>query len=217
MSRPENWEPCYSIAQMRAWEDAVVAAGGSYRQLMEYAGGHSARLLQAHCAAGSRVLVLCGPGNNGGDGLVLARWLAEAGWPVTVAWAAGAPQSALARLNRDLLPDSVTRLSAEAALAALPAQDVVVDAVFGTGYRGDLPPAVAALTAAANRAPVWRMALDIPSGIHGDSGQIAEHTFQAALTCVFQAFKPAHRLASVQACCGRLCRVDLTTPPAEMA
>ena len=71
--------PVYTVAQMRAWEDAAVAAGGSYAALMENAGARAAADLFSRFETAQRLLVLCGKGNNGGDGLVLARHWAEAG------------------------------------------------------------------------------------------------------------------------------------------
>ena len=74
----------YTVAQMRAWEDAAVTAGSSYATLMENAGARAAADLFFRFEAPQRLLVLCGKGNNGGDGLVLARHWAQAGWPAAV-------------------------------------------------------------------------------------------------------------------------------------
>lgn len=201
MSAPE-----YTVAQMRAWEEGVVAAGGSYAGLMENAGGRAAADLVTRLAAPQRVLVLCGPGNNGGDGWVLARHLALRGWPVLACALGEGRPSPLNRANRAALPSCVAQVLDP--LLWLPECPVVVDAVFGTGFNGDLPSAVARVfQAACAAAQTLRVALDMPSGVHGDSGRMAAHSFAAALTYAFQARKPAHRLAAAQ--CGTVVCINL--------
>ncbi|MCP2040194.1 NAD(P)H-hydrate epimerase [Neisseria sp. HSC-16F19] len=196
----------YSIAEMRAWEDAAVAAGGSYAGLMENAGARAAAALAVRCGTPQRTLVLCGHGNNGGDGWVLARHLAARGWPVLACLLTAGAASPLNRDNHAALPSQVAQVADP--LLWLPECSVVVDAVFGTGFDGDLPPAVARVFQAANAAThSLRVALDIPSGVHGDSGRAAPHSFAAALTYTFQARKPAHRLAAAQ--CGEVVCINI--------
>ena len=101
----------YTTEQMRAWEDAAVAAGGSYAQLMENAGSRAAADLRARFDSPQHLLVLCGKGNNGGDGLVVARHWAQSGWPVTVCLLLGDTWSPLGAANLASLPP------AEAAVA----------------------------------------------------------------------------------------------------
>lgn len=200
MNSPDT--PIYTIAQMRAWEHAVVAAGSSYVQLMENAGSRAAADLVTRFRQPQPVLIVCGKGNNGGDGLVMARHLAAAGWAVTVCLLLGGALSPLSALNRALLPADMPVLDATTLLRRLPENGVVIDAVFGTGYRGDLPFQAAQCLQALNCQPIYRVALDIPSGIHGDSGSVATDSFCAHLTYVFQALKPAHLMAAVAAYCG---------------
>ena len=196
----------YTVAQMRAWEDAAVTAGSSYATLMENAGARAAADLLSRFEAPQRLLVLCGKGNNGGDGLVLARHWAQAGWPAAVCLLLGENLSPLSAANLANLPPSVQRLPPE----RLPESDVVVDAVFGTGYSGELPAAVAMLMRQINRQSGCKVALDMPSGINSDHGHIAADSFCAHITYAFQALKPAHRLPEVQAYCGDIVCLSIT-------
>ncbi len=196
----------YTVAQMRAWEDAAVTAGSSYATLMENAGARAAADLFSRFEAPQRLLVLCGKGNNGGDGLVLARHWAQAGWPAAVCLLLGENLSPLSAANLANLPPSVQRLPPE----RLPESDVVVDAVFGTGYSGELPAAVAMLMRQINRQSSCKLALDMPSGINSDHGHIAADSFCAHITYAFQALKPAHRLPEVQAYCGDIVCLSIT-------
>ena len=196
----------YTVAQMRAWEGAMVAAGSSYATLMENAGARAAADLFSRFEAPQRLLVLCGKGNNGGDGLVLARHWAQAGWPAAVCLLLGENLSPLSAANLANLPPSVQRLPPE----RLPESDVVVDAVFGTGYSGELPAAVAMLMRQINRQSGCKVALDMPSGINSDHGHIAADSFCAHITYAFQALKPAHRLPEVQAYCGDIVCLSIT-------
>ena len=196
----------YTVAQMRAWEDAAVTAGSSYATLMENAGARAAADLFSRFEAPQRLLVLCGKGNNGGDGLVLARHWAQAGWPAAVCLLLGENLSPLSAANLANLPPSVQRLPPE----RLPESDVVVDAVFGTGYSGELPAAVAMLMRQINRQSGCKVALDMPSGINSDHGHIAADSFCAHITYAFQALKPAHRLPVVQAYCGDIVCLSIT-------
>lgn len=198
-----------SIAQMRAWEDAAVAAGSSYAQLMENAGAGAAADVCRRFDQPQAAWIVCGQGNNGGDGLVMARYLAEVGWPVTVCLLQGSVSSTLAR-------DNLARLSTTSVCVVDKAVDwrsiqahVLVDAVFGTGFRGHLPSQVAQCMAQLALLDAFKVALDMPSGIHGDNGTVAEYTMAADVTYVFHALKTAHTLKHVAALCGELVRIDL--------
>ena len=133
-------------AAMKIAESAAVEQGSSYLELMERAGAGAAKRILALVDVTERpVLVLCGKGNNGGDGLVVARHLAQAGGKATVLFLMGRELSALSRSNLYALEGlPVTLLDG----ASLPEEErnglfrsagVVVDAVFGTGFSGDLP------------------------------------------------------------------------------
>lgn len=196
-----------TIAATRAAEFAAVARGSTFDQLMEQAGFAACQHLLKRPVSFSSIWILCGKGNNGGDGLVMARHLAAAGKHVTVSLVQDAVTSELAQLNQQRLPDAV--VVRPTAIALLQEYDVVVDAVFGIGFAGDLPPDIAAVFHACQLRPSISVALDLPSGIHGDSGHIAAHSFRADLTYAFANYKPAHHLPAVQAYCGDIVVLDI--------
>jgi len=131
-----------------------------------------------------RTLVLLGPGNNGGDGKVAARFLSEAGWPVTLAPVA-------------------TTTAAQVAGAGL-----VIDAVFGAGLSRDISAPVADLLRAARRL----VAIDVPSGVDGATGAIRGFAPQAELTVTFFRLKPGHLLYPGRGLCGKILLRDIGLP-----
>ena len=158
--------------------DALAIAGGiPGDRLMEAAGRAVARAARRRFRP-CRTLVLAGPGNNGGDGYVAARLLEQAGWPVAVA-ALAPPRpgsdaaTAAARWRGPMLPFT----PAEAARAGL-----VIDAVFGAGLTRAVEGLVAEVLGAVN-APL--LAVDVPSGLDGATGQLRGFAPQAALTVTF--------------------------------
>ena len=179
--------PVLDAAETRA---AEAATGIAALDLMERAGMLAARAIVAFAAPRSAVVV-CGTGNNGGDGYVVARHLAAAGVAVTVA-ATGAPATPAAAAMR-------ARWGGVSALAEAPPAVVLVDAVLGIGRTRPLEPDVArALARLAVNARV--VALDVPSGLDADDG--TGDSPAAGLTVAFGSLKPAHLLAAPR--CGRV-------------
>ncbi|MGD9559193.1 MAG: NAD(P)H-hydrate epimerase [Oscillospiraceae bacterium] len=179
-----------TAAEMRAAEEAAVAAGTSFETLMENAGRAAAEEIARLAAARGlekSMLLLCGKGNNAGDAFVVARLLAARGWRAQVLLLCGEKMSALARLNWQRLPPSVEKAMPCTANFGV---GVLVDGVFGTGFSGRLPPGVQRVFTQANAADAARVALDLPSGLDCDSGAVAPDTFCAALTVTFGAYKP---------------------------
>ena len=185
--------------------DALAIAGGiPGDRLMEAAGravAHAARRRFRPC----RTLVLAGPGNNGGDGYVAARLLEQVGWPVAVA-ALAPPRpgsdaaTAAARWRGPMLPFT----PAGAARAGL-----VIDAVFGAGLTRAVEGLVAEVLGAVN-APL--LAVDVPSGLDGATGQLRGFAPQAALTVTFFRLKPGHLLLPGRALCGETILADIGLP-----
>ena len=187
-----------TAASMRALETAEIRAGRvSGETLMERAGeGLLSAVLGRwpELAEGKRrAVILCGPGNNGGDGFVLARLLAGRGWRVSC-FLLGNPGKLPpdAALNLDRWQGTVRPLS-EAPQALAEPPDLAVDALFGTGLaRPFTPPrGLAAALAPCPR----RLAVDIPSGLCADSGRILGQALPADLTVTFHSAKPGHYLA----------------------
>jgi len=193
--------PILTADAMRAAERRSIDAGTSVEQLMERAGAALAEA--AYRFAGPMpALILCGPGNNGGDGYVAARHLAERGVEVRVA-ALSDPASDAARWARGRWGD-VEALSDDTASAPL-----VIDALFGTGLKRGLEPAAVQQLSRLCDAAVASIACDLPSGIETDSGAELSPVPIFDLTVTFGALKPAHRLHPAMHKCGRLVLADI--------
>ena len=193
--------PILTAAAMRAAEARAIAAGTSETLLMERAG---AALAQAAWSIAGPVetLVLCGPGNNGGDGYVAARHLAQRGMTVRVA-ALGEPKSDAAKWARQGWEGAVEPFGNARS------GPLLIDCLFGTGLKHGLEDAVAEqLSALRNKAHV-AIACDLPSGVESDSGALlsAVPSFDATIT--FGALKPAHRLMPAMPFMGRLILADI--------
>ncbi len=197
----------YTAAQMRAAENAAVARGISLLQLMENAGQGAAQEILHRFPNMKRVLMVCGKGNNGGDALVMARGLAAHGVASDVVFLLGDTLSELAQINRAQLPTDTRILSADT--VCLNDYDVLVDAVFGTGFAGDLPASVASFFRQLNAAAAHKVALDIPSGMNCDSGAVSPDTFRADITYAFGAYKPAHLMTAALPYCGEVCCISI--------
>ncbi len=228
-----------TAARIRAIESAAIASGAvTGLDLMARAGAEAVAAALAAwpaLAAGRRrAVVLCGPGNNGGDGFVMARLLRERGWDVNVflfgeparmppdartahdAWAAQGPVRPLAEL------DAWVR-----AMAAADRPDLWVDAMFGTGLARPLPAEVGRALEAAGRAAAAGgarvVAVDMPSGVDADTGRVMFaprpdagppfRPLQADLTVTFHAAKPCHAAGEGRAFCGRVVVADIGLGP----
>ena len=192
-----NERPILTADAMRAAEQAAIDGGASVEQLMERAGAALAEA--AYRFAGPMpALVLCGPGNNGGDGYVAARHLAERGVEVRVA-ALAEPKSDAAKWARSQWQGDVETLMGETAAAPL-----VIDALFGTGLKRALETTgVEQLSRLCKSAEV-RIACDLPSGVETDGGAELSPAPTFDMTVTFGALKPAHLLHPAMHKCGRL-------------
>ena len=207
-----------SVSQSYAADKGADAAGISGLTLMEAAGAAIAHAIEVRWEK-RPVLVLAGPGNNGGDGFVVARLLKKAGWPVTVCLLG--ERAALkgdAATNAKRWRSKVQPL--EAALDTLASLDdmeslLVVDALFGAGLSKPLRGAAKSLAEILNiqqgegRAPAV-VSVDMPSGVNGDTGRIAPGVaFSADLTVTFCRLKPGHLLMPGRAHCGEVVVADI--------
>ncbi|PWL73005.1 MAG: NAD(P)H-hydrate epimerase [Clostridiales bacterium] len=199
-----------TAAEMRQAEARAVQNGTSYEQLMENAGVQAAQQLTRTHAGAPRILFLCGKGNNGGDALVMARLLTLKGWAVSVSLLCGEQLSELAVLNRSRLPEQVRILPPDDSLyGEITRADLLVDAVFGIGFHGELPEPVRIVFREANASNAERIALDLPSGINSDTGEQSTDSFRADQTFTFGAYKPALLLDSCQPFCGEIICLDI--------
>jgi len=194
--------PILTAAAMRAAEQAAIDAGTSVAQLMERAGAALAEA--AYRFAGPLpALILCGPGNNGGDGYVAARYLAERGIQVRVA-ALAEPASATAQAARAQWDGAVEPLTESTEPAPL-----LIDALFGTGLKRGLDEPAAQHLSRLCSAAVARVACDLPSGVESDGGAELGDVPDFDLTVTFGALKPAHRLSPAMQRCGRVALADI--------
>ena len=187
--------------RMRAAEQAAIDRGTSAELLMERAGAALAEAV-VRFARPRPVLLLCGPGNNGGDGYVAARYLRERGIAVRVA-AMAEPVTAEATLARAAWNGPVEDLASAAPDA------VLVDCLFGTGLSRGLDGSVASRLSTLAEAARVRIACDLPSGVASDDGSIRSPVPSFDLTVTFGALKPAHRLMPAMARMGRVVLADI--------
>ncbi len=193
------------VASARAIDKAAIAAGTPEIDLMERAGAATADAIRARWQP-VPTLVLTGPGNNGGDGFVIARLLRESGWPVRVAGACPVDRlSGSARIAGDRWQGDVSPLTPDSLAGA----ELVVDALFGTGLARALDGVLRATVETLNALPVPVVAVDIASGIESDSGVILGAAVEADLTVTFFRRKPGHLLLPGRSCAGEVVTSDL--------
>jgi NAD(P)H-hydrate epimerase len=207
---PRWVEPLLDAAQMRetdAW--AIETREVPPLQLMERAGEGLAHVVDRHGPAG-RVAVVCGKGNNGGDGLVAARLLRQGGRDVEVlcVWAPETLQGDAAEMLRRLPGPRPVPFEA----AALARAHVIVDAVLGTGFEGVArAPADAAITAI-NGAKARVIAADVPSGVNASTGEVAGPAVRAIATATFHRAKPGLWIAPGKEYAGDVDVIDIGIP-----
>lgn len=194
--------PILTAERMRAAEQGAIAGGTSVQELMERAGAGLAEAVYRF-AGPLPALILCGPGNNGGDGYVAARHLAEGGVGVRVA-AMAEPRSEAAKWARSRWNGVVEPLTPETEGAPL-----VIDALFGTGLTRGLDDATSLLLSELLHEAVVRVACDLPSGVETDTGALLNSVHSYDLTVTFGALKPAHLLDPAMHKCGRVVLAEI--------
>lgn len=195
--------------EMAAADAASARSGIPSFALMERAGQAVAAAALRQFPGALRFVVLCGPGNNGGDGYVAARALGQAGAPVRVHHL-GDPQKLKgdARQARELCGLPSEPLPAYRPMAG----DVVVDALFGAGLTRDVPDIVADVIRWVGEARIPVIAVDLPSGLCGRRGVPLGAVFQAAHTVTFMTRKPGHLLLPGRSLCGDVEVFDIGIP-----
>ncbi len=214
MANPE----LLTTAEM-ARADADAAAGGiDSIDLMEKAGAAVADAAAQLTAPGDRIAVFCGPGNNGGDGFIAARILRKRGYDVAVSLLTS--QSAL----KGDAAEAARRFGgpiAHAIEAAPGSAALVIDALFGAGLSRDIDGEARTLIDRLNR---WSrdtgnpiLAVDIPSGVDGDSGAVRGAAIEARASVTFFRLKPGHLLLPGRALCGPVSLADIGIPDSILA
>jgi hydroxyethylthiazole kinase-like uncharacterized protein yjeF len=197
-----NLRPILTAEAMREAEQGAITAGSNVQQLMERAGAALAEA--AYRFAGPMpTLVLCGPGNNGGDGYVAARHLAERGAEVRVA-ALSDPTSEAAKWARSQWRGAIEKLTDTTNVGPL-----VIDSLFGTGLKRGLESTAAQQLSRLCGSALVRIACDVPSGVETDSGAELSIVPAFDMTVTFGALKPAHLLHPAIHKCGRLVLCDI--------
>jgi NAD(P)H-hydrate epimerase len=205
---PDSDLALLTCAQMGAADAAAIAGGTPGSVLMEAAGKAVADVVAKRYPR-QPVLVLCGPGNNGGDGFVAARHLASQGWPVTLALLKGA--GAL-RGDAGWAASQWKGPVAAPSLALLDSRPLVIDALFGAGLTRPIEGIAAELIERIDRDRLSVVAVDVPSGLHGDSGEILGVAPHAQETVTFFRAKPGHYSLEGLRRCGVLHVVDIGIP-----
>ena len=210
-----------TTAEMAAADRGAIGAGTPGIDLMEAAGAAVAREIRLRWRP-RPAAILCGPGNNGGDGFVIARLLLEAGWPVSLHHAPqperlpGDARTAFDRWIEAARGGGKPAETAKWADNAVDRAELIVDALFGAGLTRRVSGQAAALLARAaerrrcDSVPV--VAVDIPSGVDGDSGACRGAVAPANLTVTFFRAKPGHYLLPGRELCGALAVRDIGIP-----
>ena len=195
-----------TTSEMAEADRLTIAGGVTGITLMENAGRAVADAAAAAARRGPRIVVVAGPGNNGGDGFVAARLLAERGYQVTVAFVGDR-----SRLKGDALTaaERWTGPTAKASPDMLGGCDVAVDALFGAGLDRDVEGLARAMIEAMNTCGVPVIAVDLPSGINGTSGAVMGVAVKALKTVTFFRRKPGHLLLPGRLYCGSVMLVDI--------
>ncbi|WFU10544.1 NAD(P)H-hydrate dehydratase [Rhizobium sp. CB3090] len=198
-----------SPEDMAAVDRAAAASGIDSYGLMERAGQAVAASALRHFPEALRFIVLCGPGNNGGDGYIAARALRQTGVEVRL-FHLGDPKTLkgdAARAFADC-PDGGETFGRYSPQPG----DIVIDAIFGAGLSRPVPDEVAAIIATITEARIPVIAVDLPSGLDGRSGQVLGAAFRAVHTVTFMTRKPGHLLVPGRDLCGELEVFDIGIP-----
>lgn len=204
-----------TAAQMKAADQQEIERGTPSQVLMERAARAALRILEKEFDT-TRVLFLCGSGNNGGDGFAMARLFSELGGSAHVCytgpWLNNTPDrqkmSVECARQLSLLPSTVPVTKN----APIDGMTAVVDAIFGIGLTRDITGEISELISTLNKAQIPTLAIDIPSGIQSDSGSIAGVALRATHTVAIAALKYGHLLYPGASFCGKLHTVDIGIP-----
>ena len=207
-----------SVAQARSVDRiAVDQFGMNSLVLMENAGRGVADVVTDQCDKGMTV-ICCGKGNNAGDGFVVARHMAIRQWPVRVVLLVppeqlqGDAAANFAILQKTDIPIFTKAPTAEHLRTEFAQCKWIVDALLGTGVRGEPREPFNRTINVMNQHQSRRIALDIPSGLDGDTGQPSSTTIRADITCSFVAAKPGLLSVEAQPYVGELQIVDIGVP-----
>ncbi len=207
-------------SQIKQLEEEFVAGGSEHIKLMENAGDCIIRFIhEKYGIQGKSIAVLCGKGNNGGDGFAAARGLYDNGAKVRVLLVDGEPTAAdamdmhgraeLAGVKHIACPRELPEESDEAAIEQyelikryILEADIVIDAIYGIGFHGEMPEHIARIIELTAMTKADILSVDVPSGVSADTGACAASCVKATYTLTFTAMKPAHVIYPSTRQCG---------------
>lgn len=201
-----------TAAEMKEIEKRAAEGGMPYLQMMENAGAGAAQLMIERIPGLKTAAVFCGRGNNGGDGFVAARILKNAGIGVLLVLCGDKPRTEDAKTNFYLasmldIPMVVGQYLSKEDIAYITSAGVVIDAIYGAGFHGELPLEEELCCGVINSAKGVKAAFDLPSGVECDTGHAAAGAVKADLTLAFARLKPCHELA--RDLCGQVELIDI--------
>ena len=207
-----------TVKEQRALEMRAVENGISLVRLMQNAGESVFSLIrERYDIANLSVCVLCGNGGNGGDGFVTARLLKQAGANPVIVLCSGEPESdaALAMFRQAVSEGALVldvRVEREKIVETIYDCYLIIDAVYGTGFHGELNESFKELFIAVNQSRAAVISVDVPSGVDADTGEADENAVRAELTVSFIASKPANVFKSARRNYGETVVADIGVP-----
>ena len=181
--------------EIRNAEDKAFENGLSYDDMMESAGAGCAEHILCRYPNAENIVILCGKGKNGGDGFVIARYLKESGKNVSVIKVFSCPSDSLSEKNRALIDGTLNIYDGshitKSIINLITSADIIVDAVFGIGFKGELPGNINEIFAICKNTPAVKIAIDIPSGLTAEK-ENNDSCFRADETLSMLCFKKEH-------------------------
>lgn len=196
---------------MKRIEASANEKGTSYLEMMENAGAACAKAIyKIFDCADKKITVVCGKGKNGGDGFVAARILKEKGCKASVVLACGSPVATDALTMFGKLQDvSVYLFEQEQAKKEIADADIIIDAVFGFGFKGEPDEKTGEVFRLINESDALVASIDIPSGAECDSAKVCSSCVRADMTIAISCRKPAHVLKPACEYCGKIKVADI--------
>ena len=199
--------------EMKEIEKTAFLNGMAYIDMMENAGRTAAEeIIKDYNPNGKIALVAVGKGNNGGDGYVVARYLKDAGAFVVVLMIDGFPVTEDAKTNFERCrEEGIEILSYQPVISdiLIDGADIIVDAIYGAGFHGELNENAALAAKTINDATAKVVALDLPSGLNADDGSVAENVIKADTTVTFARLKCGQTTPNGLSVCGRIILKDI--------
>ena len=206
-----------TASQMKMAEQNAINSGTAEITLMENAGASAYRVIENAIGSkltGMNCTVLCGSGNNGGDGFVVGRLLSKTAKKVTIILVNSLPKTKSSAEMYEMCKDTNCTIldigfDLREALIEISKSDLIVDAVFGTGFHGNLPEKMLDVFEYANNTDAIKVALDLPSGANADTGEADKNSFVADVTISFGSAKMGHITSPTKELSGNLVVCDI--------